>query len=141
LLGFGDGARRFAAVTLTSWPLMAVFFTLAIINIRKPEAHKRLMTLLMIGMMTPALARVFLTLFSPAGAMGPPPPFVALPPSLVADLLLIVAMLRDWRIMGRPHPVYVYGGMALVAQQLLTVPVAGTAAWMDIAKAFQSLAG
>jgi hypothetical protein len=31
--------------------------------------------------------------------------------------------------------------MALVAQQLLTVPVAGTAAWMDIAKAFQSLAG
>jgi hypothetical protein len=141
LLGFGDGARRFAAVTLTSWPLMAVFFTLAIVNIRKPEAHKRLMTLLMIGMMTPALARVFLTLFAPAGAVGPPPPFVALPPSLVADLLLIVAMLRDWRIMGRPHPVYVYGGMALVAQQLLTVPVAGTAAWMDIAKAFQKLAG
>jgi hypothetical protein len=141
LLGFGDGARRFAAVTLTSWPLMAVFFTLAIVNIRKPEAHKRLMTLLMIGMMTPALARVFLTLFAPAGAVGPPPPFVALPPSLVADLLLIVAMLRDWRIMGRPHPVYVYGGMALVAQQLLTVPVAGTAAWMDIAKAFQNLAG
>ncbi|HEY0748765.1 MAG TPA: hypothetical protein VGD63_18825 [Steroidobacteraceae bacterium] len=141
LLGFGDGARRFAAVTLTAWPLMAVFFTLAIVNIRKPEVHKRLMTLLMIGMMTPALARVFLTLFAPPGAIGPPPPFVALPPSLVADLLLIAAMLRDWRILGRPHPVYLYGGIALVAQQLLTVPVAGTAAWMHIAKAFQNLAG
>jgi ABC-type multidrug transport system fused ATPase/permease subunit len=143
LLGFGDAARRFAAVTLTAWPFMAVLFTLAIINIRKPEVHKRLMTLLMIAMMTPALARVFLTLLAPAGGggMGPPPAFVALPPSLVADLLLIVAMLRDWRILGRPHPAYVCGGIALLAQQLLTVPVSGTAAWMDIAKAFQRLAG
>jgi hypothetical protein len=67
LLGFGDGARRFAAVTLTAWPLMAAMFTLAIVNIRKPEVHKRLMTLLMIAMMTPALARVFLTLLAPPG--------------------------------------------------------------------------
>ncbi len=143
LLGFGDDARRFAAVTLTAWPLMAVMFTLAIVHIRKPEAHKRLMTLLMIGMMTPALARVFLTFFTPAGAAsaGPPPPFVALPPSLVADLLLVIAIVRDWRLLGRPHPVYVYGGIALVAQQLLTAPVAATATWMHIARAFQSLAG
>jgi hypothetical protein len=143
LLGFGDGARRFAAVTLTAWPLMAAFFALAIVNIRKPEVHKRLMTLLMIGMMTPAIARVFITFFAPAaaGAAAPPPVFVTLPPSLLADLLLVAVILRDWRILGRPHPVYVYGGLALVAQQLLTVPVAATATWMHIAKAFQSLAG
>jgi hypothetical protein len=41
---------------------------------------------------------------------------------------------------GRPHPVYVYGGIALVAQQLLTAPIAATATWMHIAKAFESLA-
>jgi hypothetical protein len=122
---------------------MAAFFALAIVNIRKPEVHKRLMTLLMIGMMTPAIARVFITFFAPAaaGAAAPPPVFVTLPPSLLADLLLVAVILRDWRILRRPHPVYVYGGLALVAQQLLTVPVAATATWMHIAKAFQSLAG
>jgi ABC-type multidrug transport system fused ATPase/permease subunit len=143
LLGFGDGARRFAAVTLTAWPLMAAMFTLAIVNIRKPEVHKRLMTLLMIAMMTPALARVFLTLLAPPGAAagGPPPAFVSLPPGLVADLLLILVIVRDWRMLGRPHPVYVYGGLVLVLQQVLTVPFAATATWMHLAKAFQSLAG
>ena len=141
LLGFGDAALRFSAVTLIGWPLIAAFFSLAIINIRKPEVHKRLMTLLMIGIMTPAIARVFITLFAPPGVGAPPPPFVALPPSLVADLFLVVAIVRDWRILGKPHPVYVYGGLALVLQQILTVPIAGTATWMHIAKAFESLAG
>jgi hypothetical protein len=140
-LGFGDAALHFSAVTLTAWPLMAVIFTLAIVKIRKPESHKRLMTLLMIGMMTPAIARVFLTLFAPPGAEGPPPPFVALPPSIAADLFLVVAVVRDWRLLGRPHPVYLFGGAALVAQQLLTGPIGSSSAWVHIAKAFASLAG
>jgi hypothetical protein len=139
-LGFGEAALRFSAVTLTAWPLMAVIFILAIVKIPKPETHKRLMTLLMIGMMTPAIARVFLTLFAPPGLAGPPPPFVALPPSLVADLFLVVAVVRDWRLLGRPHAVYIYGGIILLAQQLLTAPIAATATWMHIAKAFEGLA-
>lgn len=141
-LGFGEAALRFSAVTLTAWPLMAVIFILAIVNIRKPESHKRLMTLLMIGMMTPAIARVFLTLLAPPGAAagGPPPAFVATPPSLAADLFLVVAIVRDWRMLGRPHPVYVYGGIALVAQQLLTAPIAATSAWVKIAEGFARLA-
>jgi len=141
-LGFGDAARRFAAVTLTAWPLMAAFFIAGIVNIRKPQVHKRLMLLLMVGIMTPAIARVFITLFAPPGLVaGPPPPFVSVPPGLVADLLLVVAIVHDWRTRGRPHPVYVYGGLILLAQQLLTVPIASTAAWMRIAQAFQNLAG
>ena len=139
-LGYGDAALRFSAVTLTAWPLMAIFFTLAIVKVRRPETHKRLMTLLMIGMMTPAIARLFLTFFAPPGLAGSPPPFVATPPGLVADFFLVVAIVRDWRMFGRPHPVYVYGGIALVVQQLLTAPIAATAAWMHIAKAFAALA-
>jgi hypothetical protein len=140
-LGYRDAALRFSAVTLTAWPLMAVFFTLAIVKIRRPESHKRLMTLLMIGMMTPAIARLFLTFFAPPALAGPPPPFVATPPGLAADVFLIVAVVRDWRMLGRPHPVYIYGGIVLIAQQLLTAPIAASAAWMRIATAFARLAG
>jgi hypothetical protein len=140
-LGMGDGARRFAAVTLCAWPLMAGLFTMAIANIRRPHVHKRFMMLLMIGMLTPAIARVFLTLFAPPGVEGPPPPFVSVPPALAADLFLVVALVYDWRTRGRPHPVYVYGGLLLLAQQMLTVPFAATATWMSIVKGFESLAG
>lgn len=140
-LGYSEAALRFSAVTLLAWPMMAVIFTLAIVKVRRPETHKRLMTLLMIGMMTPAIARLFLTFFAPPGLVGPPPPFVATPPGLAADLFLVVAVVRDWRVLGRPHPVYVFGGLAVVAQQLLTAPIAASATWMHIAKAFQSLAG
>jgi hypothetical protein len=140
-LGQGEAARRFAAVTLCAWVLLAAIFTLAIMNVRRPEVHKRLMVLLMTGIMTPAIARVFLTLFRPPGASGPPPAFVSLPPSLVADLFLVAAIVHDWRTRGRPHPVYVYGGLALLAQQLLTVPFAATGAWMTIATTFEKLAG
>ena len=140
-LGTGDAARRFSAVTLCSWPLMVSFFALAIANVARPQVHKRLMLLLMAGMMTPAIARVFLTILAPPGAaVGPPPPFVSIPPALVADLFIVVAIVRDWRTIGRPHPVYVYGGAVLLAQQVLTVPFAATATWMSIAKAFESLA-
>jgi hypothetical protein len=139
--GFGDAARRFAAVTLCAWPYIVTVFTLAIVNVKRPEFHKRLMVLLMTGMMTPAIARVFLTLFAAGAPPGPPPPFVSLPPALVADLLLVAAMIHDWRTRGRPHSVYVVGGAALLAQQVLTVPFAATQAWMDIARAFQRLAG
>lgn len=50
-------------------------------------------------------------------------------------------MVHDWRTRGRPHPVYVYGGAILLAQQVLTVLFASTAAWMVIARAFEALAG
>jgi hypothetical protein len=140
-LGMGDAARRFAAVTLCAWPMMAALFTMAIVNIRRPHVHKRFMMLLMIGMLTPAIARVFLTLFAPPGVAGPPPPFVSVPPALTADLFLVAAMVYDWRTRGRPHPVYIYGGLLLLAQQVLTVPFAATPAWMSIVKSFESLAG
>lgn len=140
--GMGDASRRFAAVTLCAWPLMVGLFTLAIVQIKRPEIHKRLMVVLMSAMMTPAIARVFITLMAPPGAAaGPPPPFVSIPPSLVADLFIVVAIFRDWRVRGRPDPVYLYGGAVVLLEQTLAVPFAATSTWMEIARAFESLAG
>jgi hypothetical protein len=139
--GFGDAARRFSAVALCALPLLAGFFALAIANSRRSQIHKRWMVLLMSAMMTPAIARVFLTLFAPPGAdSAPPPPFVSIPPALVADLFIVVAIVRDWRTLGKPHAIYMYGGLILLAQQLLTPLIAATAPWMQIATAFERLA-
>lgn len=141
--GNGEAARRFSAVTLCAWPLMAGLFAAAIVNIKNPETHKRIMIVLMSGMMTPAIARVFLTLFAPPGADtgAPPPPFVSIPPSIVADLFIVVAIIRDWRTRGKPHPAYLISGGCLLLVQILTVPIANTNTWMNIARAFENLAG
>src|SRR5258708_32682703 len=65
-LGYGDAALRFSAVTLTAWPLMAGLFIFLIGNIRQPAAQQPLMTLLIVVIMTPALAPLILTFFFPA---------------------------------------------------------------------------
>lgn len=65
--GYGDAGRRFAAVALCGLPVLIGFFSLAIANVRRPETHKRLMYLIMVGFMHPAIARVFVTFFAPPG--------------------------------------------------------------------------
>lgn len=141
--GVGEAGKRFSAVALLALPLMIGLFATAIANIRKPEIHKRLMYVLMASMMTPAIARVFLTLLAPPGAAegGPPPPFVAVPPALVAFLLIIVAMVYDWRTRGRPHKVYIYGGFFVLLETFAVVPISGTHWWLSFATSLQHLFG
>jgi hypothetical protein len=141
--GFGDASKRFSAVVFVALPLMIGLFATAIANIRKPEVHKRVMYVLMAAMMTPAIARVFLALLAPAGAAagGPPPPFVAVPPGLVAMLLIGVAIIYDWRTRGRPHKAYVIGGALALLQILLVVPISSTQAWLNLVTHFEHLAG
>jgi hypothetical protein len=139
--GFGDASRRFAAVAFCALPLMIGLFAAAIANVRKPEVHKRLMFVLLAGMMIPAIARVFLTLFAPPGAQGPPPPFVSVPPGLVAALLILAAIVYDWRKLGRPHGVYVWGGLLVVLNNILIVPFSSTPLWMSTARFLESLGG
>jgi len=138
-IGMGDAARRFSIVSLSGLAEFGVLFTAAILNNRRPELHKRLMILAMIPLMQAATARVFLTFFAPAGAVGPPPVFVSVPPGLLVDLLIVVAMVHDWRTRGRPHRVYVIGGAALVALQVLCVPISMTPVWMGITQNLESL--
>lgn len=141
-MGVGDAGRRFAAVSLVGLPLYIGVFALAIAKVRKPETHKRLMLLLMVAFMHPAIARVFATLLAgPGGHDGPPPVFFAVPPGLVSDLLLVVAIVHDWRTRGRPHRVYVIGGAMMLAEQILVVPIAASAWWMASARAFQGILG
>ncbi|MGL4541914.1 MAG: hypothetical protein ACRCUI_05350 [Polymorphobacter sp.] len=140
-IGMGDAARRFVVVPMTGLPLMIGFFTLAIANVKRPELHKRLMILTMIPLMHAAIARVFMLLFAPPGAIGPPPVLVAVPPGFVALTLVGVAMVHDRRRLGHVPGVYVIGGALLLANVLLLVPASNSAAWMRFAQALESLAG
>ena len=141
--GMGDAGRRFAAVAFCALPLMIGLFAAAIANVRRPEVHKRLMYVLMAAMMTPALARVFVTLLAPPGAdLGAPPPaFVSVPPALVAFLMTVVAMVYDWRTRGRPHKVYIYGGLLVLLETFLVVPVSESQAWMAVARFLEHIPG
>jgi hypothetical protein len=141
--GHGDASRRFAAVAIGFLPLMIGVFALAIAKAAQPEAHKRLMLVLMSGLMIPALARLFLTFVVPAGAAGegPPPAFVAIPPAVVASLLVVAGMLHDRRNRGRPHPVYVWGLVALPGTAVLVALLSVTPAWMSVARFLEGLGG
>ena len=140
-IGMGDEARRFTIVSLSGLALFAAFIGLAIANVRRAELHKRFMLLAMVPLMHAAMARVFMVAFAPADAKGPPPVFVAIPPGIFVDLLIVAAIIHDWRTRGRPHRVYAIGGAIIISVQLLSVPVSASPTWMAIAKWVQSLAG
>lgn len=68
-------------------------------------------------------------------------PGCQLAPCLVAILLIVVAMIYDWRTRGRPHKVYVYGAVLTVPNFVLIVPLSNTQAWMSVARFVESLGG
>ena len=140
-IGMGDEARRFTIVSLSGLAMFAAFFALAIANVHRKDMHKRFMLLAIIPLMHAATARVFMAAFAPPDAKGPPPVFVSIPPGIFVDLLIVAAIIHDWRKRGRPHPVYLAGGAIILAVQLLSIPISTTPTWMAIAKWVESLAG
>jgi hypothetical protein len=126
---------------------------LAIVYVKRPEIHKRLMLLVNLGLLGAPIARWFLFFLAPPAShaavswpaglphVSTPPVFVGIPPSLVADLLLVVAIVYDWRTRGRPHPVYLWGGAAGLLFLATLVPVAESRAWQWVATMLGHLTG
>ena len=65
---------------------------------------------------------------------------VTIAAALVAYLLLVVAIIFDWRTRGKPHPVYVYGGIVLVALKFLNLPISMSSWWHSFAGGILALA-
>ncbi len=138
--GHGEAARRFAIVPLSTLVFWVVVISLAFANVRRPEIHKRLIIVATVGALQAAVARFFILAVG-AAAAGPPPVVFSVPAGFVADLLLVAAMVHDWRTRGRPHPAYIAGGGALLAKQLLIVPLAATPMWLAAVQVFERLGG
>jgi hypothetical protein len=137
--GFGDRARAFHIASTSMITLFAVLIAAAIVTVKRPEVHKRLMLLGTVAVLPPAVARLFFAVSVGIGpglrpGLGPPRTIQSvLAASLAADAFILIAVLYDWRHRGRPHPAYVIGGAAIVAVQLLRGPVSTTQWWYDVA--------
>lgn len=128
-LGQLEAGIGFSIVPMSGIAFFAVVFVLAIMNTSKPEVHKRLMLLAAVSILDAPIARWFITFLAPPGPPGPPPVPVTIAPAAVASLLLVVAMVRDWRTEGRVHPVYICGTLALLTLKILNWPISESAAW------------
>jgi hypothetical protein len=96
--------------------VFAVAFGLAIHWRRRPEYHRRLLLIASCALMAPAFAR-FPSWLMPDNAW-----YVAV------DALILAGVARDWLVMRRVHPVYLYGLPMLVLGQ-------ATAMWTYLSEA------
>jgi hypothetical protein len=127
--GLGD-PMVFYAVPFFAINSFAVTVTLAVIWRNRAEAHKRLMLLANVGIIGAAIARVPLD----AVQAGAPFTFIFLP-----NLITAAGMFYDWRTRGRVHRVWLWGGLAMLASQLIMMAVMGTRAWHGFAEAMGGL--
>jgi hypothetical protein len=138
-LGLAEAGRAFAIVPIAAILFFAVTFAFAVGNVRRPDWHKRLMLVAATSILDAPIARWFITFLAPAGPPGPPPVAVDLGPSLVALLLLAIAMVSDWRRQGRLHPAYIAGAGAFCLLKIVQVPASETPAWHAFASWLMSL--
>lgn len=130
--GMGDFAYASIVGTLTG---LLIFFSLVvagILNRQRPDVHKRLMVLATIVLLWPAWFRLR-HLFPDI-----PNPDVTLA-LLAADSLILLAILRDKLADGRVHPVYLWFGPAIFAEQTLEVLHFGSPGWIEAGKLIHGL--
>jgi hypothetical protein len=129
-LGFVRQGRAFSIVSFVSIFTFAVLLAIALANVKRPAIHKRLMIILTASLLPAAIGRWFVFFFKPPGALGPPPLPVVIPPSILADLLIVAGMVYDRRTRGRVHPVYWVAGGALFVVQMMQPVLGNTNAWI-----------
>jgi hypothetical protein len=137
----GDGrlGRAFLIVPVSTLALFAGFFTAAIATLRRPQAHKRLMLLATISLLSAPVGRIFFVAATGGGpglrpGLGPPPPpTVATRPLLLLLLFVAAGVVYDWRTRGRPHPAWLIGAAAMIAVIMLGPPFSMTPAWTGFA--------
>jgi hypothetical protein len=89
---------------------------------RSPVAHKRLMLLSIVSVLTAAIARwPYVLPLGPLAFFG------------LTDLFVVALALHDRASLGRVHPATLWGGVWLLASQLGRLVISGTAAWLAVA--------
>jgi hypothetical protein len=118
------GGESFLIISLFDMLAFAVAFGLAMHWRRRPEYHRRLTLIASCGLTVAAFAR-FPSWLMPDNAW-----YVGV------DMLIIAGAARDWFVMRRVHPVYMYGLPMLVLGQAtaMWIYLSGAPAWVAIAQ-------
>ena len=111
---------QFTIVGIMSLVLFAGFLGLGIANRRRAAYHKRFMVLAMIGVLTPAASRIIMQI-------GLREHWTYLVP-IVPALFVACCLAYDWRKSRIVHPVYAFGGAALIASWPLRLMI-GRSDW------------
>lgn len=119
----GMTALAFLVIPLFDLVLFTGFVSAALVARRNKEAHKRLMLLAYVSIITAAIARLPGVL--PLG----PPAFFGL-----ALLFVVAGAIYDFVSRGRIHKVYLWGGAIFVVSVPLRLAIANTSAWQSFAK-------
>lgn len=128
--GFGPAGRAFSIVSLSALLFFAVLVAVAVLSVRRSATHKRLMVVATASLLQAGVGRLFALFLAPPGAVGPPPVRPTIIAGLTTDLLIVAAMIHDRRTRGRVHPAYWVAGAALLALQVVRIPLSTTPFWM-----------
>jgi len=120
-----NGPPPLAFLTIPFFDIVAFAgLVLAGLSLRSaPETHKRLMILATISIVDAAVARL------PVPFEMSPPVFFAL-----ADLFIVAVVVHDLATRGRLHRATIWGGLWIVALQVIRLLVSGTASWLGFAR-------
>jgi hypothetical protein len=140
-IGQKAAGLAFAIVPIGAIAFFAIAFAAAIANVRRPDWHKRLMLVASVSILDAPIARWFMLALAPPGAAGPPPVSVDLGPSLVASVLLVVAMAVDWLRRKQVHPAYLIGACTYIGWKLAQEALSTTSQWQVVAEWIMRLGG
>ena len=121
-------ALSFFAVPIGDMVIFPVLVGAALALRRNPEAHKRLMLLATVGVLDAAVARWPLAMMAGGPAVFFP----------VTDLFILAGVLYDAAMRKRVHAAYIWGGLFIVALQIVRLAIWHTAPWIAFARMIAS---
>lgn len=120
-----DMVLAFLAITAAALVLFPSLVGAAIVLRRNAAAHKRLMMLATTVILAAAVHRLLMRLIDPAIA---PPYFYG-----ATDLFIVALVIYDVVTRKRVHPATIWGGLAVILSQPLTLVLGGSKAWLTFA--------
>jgi len=147
--GHGEGAEPFMIVTAGELAGFTVFLLAGLLNLRRPEWHKRFLIAGTNWLLPAAVARLGITcahvpiLKDTVGLAGLPPaplpPVDALSGIFIVEFFVAAGIIHDWRRQGRIHPAWWWASVFNLGFAVMAGPFSRTALWLHIARGWLAL--
>jgi hypothetical protein len=122
----GMNSQQFVLIPLVAITLFAILVTAAVLLRKRAQLHKRLMTLAMISVLGPPVARLVFVTHTDK--------YFALIQMAVPAAFLVWCLVSDWRKYRIVHPVYSIGGAILLISLPARALLAQTEGWERVGR-------